>query len=297
MILVVSDAKVLAPLVADYRRTRDVTVLSPRLVPLDLALRLWARGKTDRRYLGEFARRAALDAWFAREVRRLRPDTVVATSLAARRTFAAAKTIGARTVLVLDLPLFRALHRDLDRAAAHWPDRKFLRRFRAPSWALARQEAERVLADLVLVRGAYARSICIADGIAPARIALLPAPSPLHIEAPARPTHRIRLAGLAAARHGIDTALATARFLDKTLVVRIGDGTEPANLEQLGVAIDDSPVDAVICPAICETYAPELRVTGIPVIASPMASLDGTGPDPYDASGFAAACTYMAADC
>ncbi|MDQ3333996.1 MAG: hypothetical protein M4D80_02460 [Myxococcota bacterium] len=289
MILVAAVSPIVEPLVADYRRTRDVTVLAPRLVPADLALRIWARGKTDRRYLGDFARRAALDVWFAREVRRLRPETVIACSLGARCTFAAAKSIGARTMLVLDLPLFRALHRDLDRAATHWPERSFLRRFRAPSWAIARQEAERVLADLVFVRGPYARSICLADGIAPQRLSPLPARATVSIATPARPTHRIRLAGLAAARHGIDTALEAARIAGKTLVVRIGDGTEPSNLRQLGVATDDAPVDAVICPAVCETYAPELRITGIPVIASPMASLDGTGPDPYDASAFAAA--------
>ena len=117
----------------------------------------------------------------------------------------------------------------------------------------------------------------------------LPARPAASIARPARPTNRIRLAGLAAARHGIDTALEAARIAGKTLVVRIGDGTEPSNLRQLGVATDDGPVDAIICPAICETYAPELHATGIPVIASPMASLDGAGPDPYDASAFAAA--------
>jgi len=301
MILVVaaSPGRLLEPLVEDYRRTREVTVISPRfargapLTPLaavDAGLRLLARDRTDRRYLADFAVRSVIDRWAARAVRRLRPDTVVACSLAARRTFAAAKTIGARTVLVLDLPLFRTLHRDLDRAAARWPDRAFLRRFRAPSWALARQEAERVLADLVLVRGSYARSICLADGIAAPRIAALPAPPRPAVTAPTQPTNRIRLAGLAAARHGVDTALAAARLLGKTLVVRIGDGTEPADLvRRRDVAIDDGPVDAIICPAVCETYAPELRVTGIPVIASPMASLDGTGPDPYDIAAFAAA--------
>nr|MDQ3367082.1 hypothetical protein [Myxococcota bacterium] len=92
------------------------------------------------------------------------------------------------------------------------------------------------------------------------------------------------------ARHGIDTALAAARLLGKTLVVRPGEGTEPADLASLpGVAVDDGPVDALICPAICETYAPELRTSGIPLVASPMASADGGGPDPFDAHAFAAA--------
>nr|MBA2542189.1 hypothetical protein [Deltaproteobacteria bacterium] len=186
------------------------------------------------------------------------------------------------------------LHRDLDRAAERWPEHAFLRRFRAPSWAIARQEIERVLADLILVRGPYARALCLEDGIAASRLAPLPLPPAPTIAAPLVRTGRIRLAGLAAARHGIDTALAAARQLGVTLVVRTGEGTEPADLAtQPDVAACDDPsgvpVDAIVCPAICETYASELRTTGIPVIASPMASADGRGPDPYDVSAFAAA--------
>jgi hypothetical protein len=263
---------------------------APPILVVDAVLRAWASDRTDRRYRAEFWLRTAIDAWAATEVRRRKPRVVIAPSLAARRTFAAARAIGATCILVLDVPLLRALHRDLDRAAAVWPDRRFLRRFRAPSWAIARQEAERVLADLVLVRGAYARSLCLADGIPEARLGSLPvspAPAP---EAPAIPTGRIRLAGLAAARHGIDTALAATRNLGLTLVVRTGEGTEPSDLAQHpGIAIDDGPVDAIICPAVCEAYAPELRSTTIPVIASPTASLDGLGPDPYDARAFATA--------
>lgn len=263
---------------------------APSLLAVDAALRAWARDRTDRRYRAEFLLRTAIDAWAARAVLRRKPHIVVACSLAARRTFAAARSIGATCVLVLDVPLLRALHRDLDHAASIWPERSFLRRFRAPSWAIARQEAERVLADLVLVRGAYARSLCLADGIT--RVAMLPAPPAPDVAAPVARTGRIRLAGLAAARHGIDTALAAARSLGLTLVVRQGEGTEPADLARLpGVALDDGPVDAIICPAICETYAPELRASTIPVIASPMASIDGLGPDPYSASAFAAAVT------
>lgn len=291
MIVVVASttSRALDPLVAELRAADAVHVLSPPRV-LGVALRAWARGRTDRRYLAEFALRVAIDRWAAAQVRRLRPSAVVACSLAARATLAIGKQLGARTELVLDLPLFRALHRDLDRAAERWPARAFLRRFRAPSWALARQEAERVLADRIHVRGAYARTLCLADGIAASRIVALPAPPRPRITAPAIPTGRIRLAGLAAARHGVDTALEVARALGKTLVVRVGDGTEPADLaHRPGIACDDGPVDAIICPAICETYAPELRAIGIPVIASPMASIDGAGPDPYDAAAFAAA--------
>ena len=274
---------------AQRRRVPDA-ISAPSLLAVDAGLRAWARGRTDRRYQADFALRAAIDAWAAREVRRRRPRIVIAPSLAARRTFAAARAIGAATVLALDVPLLRALHRDLDRAAAVWPERGYLRRFRAPSWAIARQDAERVLADLVLVRGAYAHALCLADGVPAARLARLPAPPPRACSPPLAPTGRIRLAGLAAARHGIDTALAAARALGRTLVVRVGEGTEPADLaRRAGVAIDDGPVDAIVCPAICETYAAEIQTIGIPVIASPMASPDGGGPDPYDARAFAEA--------
>jgi hypothetical protein len=274
---------------AQRRRVPDATT-APYLLAADAGLRAWARGRTDRRYQADFALRAAIDVWAAREVRRRRPRIVLAPSLAARRTFAAARAVGAATVLVVDVPLLRALHRDLDRAAAVWPERDFLRRFRAPSWAIARQDAERVLADLVVVRGAYAHALCLADGIPAARLAILPAAPPRACSPPVSPTGRIRLAGLAAARHGVDTALAVARALGRTLVVRVGEGTEPADLaRRAGVSIDDGPVDAIVCPAVCETYAAEVQTLGLPVIASPMASLDGTGPDPYDVRAFAEA--------
>ena len=263
---------------------------APHLLAADAALRAWARARTDRRYRADFVLRAAIDAWAAGLVRRHRPRIVIAPSLAARRTFAAARAAGAATVLVLDVPLLRALHRDLDRAARRWPERAFLRRFRAPSWAIARQEAERVMADLILVRGAYAHALCLADGLPEARLARLPRrPGPV-LPAPGAPTGRVRLAGLAAARHGVDTALAAARALGLELVVRVGEGTEPAELARLpGVATDDGPVDAIVCPAICETYPELVRASGVPVIASPMASADGAGPDPFDPGAFAGA--------
>jgi len=260
----------------------------PALIAADAALRAWARDRTDRRYLADFLRRAAIDAWAAAQVRRRQPRIVIAPSLAARRTFAAARAIGAATVLVLDVPLLRALHRDLDLAARRWPARAFLRRFRAPSWAIARQEAERVMADLVLVRGPYAHALCLADGVPEARLARLPQRPPRALPAPLAPTGRIRLAGLAAARHGVDTALAAARALGLDLVVRVGEGAEPADLARLpGVSTAGGPVDAIVCPAVCETYPDEVRAAGVPVIASPMASADGAGPDPFDPAAFA----------
>lgn len=263
---------------------------APSLLAADAALRLWAGADTGRRYQAELWLRAAIDRWAAARVRRERPSVVIAPTLAARRTFAEARSFGARCVLVFDLPLIRRLHDDLDRAAERWPARSFLRRYRAPAWAIAEQDAERVLADEIWVRGPYARASCIADGAPTPRIEIVDGLPAAPISVPARPTGRIRLAGLATARHGIDTALAVTRQLGLTLVVRVGAGSEPPNLAELpGVAVDDAPVDAIICPAICETYPAEVRVTGIPVIASPMASLDGAGPDPYDVHAFARA--------
>src|SRR5207237_7069703 len=114
-------------------------------------------------------------------------------------------------------------------------------------------------ADLVIVRGPYARELCLADGIPASRLALAPAgPPPRGPTSAALPTSlrvdrrsqtppaslRLRLAGLAAARHGVATALEVARTLDAVLVVRTGEGTEPVDLASLpNVAIDDDPVD------------------------------------------------------
>ena len=274
---------------AARRRAGDPALAAPAMFVLDGVLRAWAGAHTDRSYTAELALRRAIDVWAAREVQRRRPTTVVAPTLAARRTLAAARAI-ARAILVLDLPLLRALHRDLDRAAARWPARAFLRRYRAPAWAIARQEAERVLADRILVRGPYARRICLDDGVPEARLGDLPAAPPPEVPAPAARTGRVRLAGLAAARHGIDTALAAARHLGLTLVVRPGEGTEPAELASLpGVATDDGPADAILCPAVCETYPPELRTRAVPVVASLQASPPGAGPDPFDVDAVVAA--------
>jgi hypothetical protein len=278
---------------ARRRVIEGASATAPWMIAVEAAMRVWARDATDRRYLAEFAMRHVIDRWAAREVARRKPEVVVAPSLAARRTFAAAKACGATTVLAMDLPLFRTLHRDLDRAAAVWPERAFLRRFRAPSWAIAAQESERVLADVILVRGAYARKACLEDGIPDGKLGDLTVAPARPMEPAKKRTGRVRLAGLAAARHGVDTALAAARALGLTLVVRVGEGTEPADLAtRPGVTVDAGPVDAVICPAVCETYADEVRAAraaGVPVVASPGASADARGPDPFDADAFAAA--------
>ena len=262
-----------------FARRRAVSA-DLRSTPIGLlggALRAWAGDRADRRYRADFATRMAIDEWAARLVTQRRPTTVIAPSLAARRTFAAARAIGARTELALDIPLLRVLHDDLDRAAARWPGEHFLRRYRAPSSAIARQEAERVLADTILVRGPYARARCLADGIAPSRLEDFPRAVVAASTRAAQPTGRIRLAGVASARGGLPMARAIAAAVGATLVVRIGAATQPSDLANAsGIICDDGPVDALLAPAICENYEDELLAAargGVPIITSPMARL------------------------
>ena len=254
-----------------------------------LAARLWSRGDAERIIHADIAQRALSDRAVALQVRRARPSLVVARSLAARHTLAAARAIGAATVLVLDLPVLRQLAADLDRAAARWPERRFLRRVRPSSEWIAEQEAEWLLADAILVRGAYGRALLQARGVPATAIAPLPPAADAPMLRAVTPTGRVRLAGLATARHGLDVARAACASLGLTLVVRIGQGTEPRDLAALpGIATDDAPVDAVLCPALCEAYPAELaaaRGAGVPVVVSRGAAQVGDQVvDPYDAA-------------
>ena len=273
---------------------------------VELAMRLWSRGRVDRQLRASFATRAAADLWAAARLRRRAVQTVIAPSLGARAAFAEARRRGARTVLVCDLPLLRRLHRDLDLAAEQYPARRFLRRYRADHAVIARQESELVLADVVLVRGAYAREACLELGVEPDRIVAMPpsvtarparqdpaAPPAAPPQTAARPdiahsrrltppapaAGAILLAGLAAARHGVDAALEAVAARGRTLWVRVGEGTEPEDLlTRPGVARAPAAayerlegVAAVIAPAWCECYPPEVAMAvalGVPVIAS-----------------------------
>jgi len=73
---------------------------------------------------------------------------------------------------------------------------------------------------------------------------------------------------------GVDAALAACRAVDRSLRVRVGDGTEPADLlAHRGVtpAADLDGIGAVIAPAWCESYPRELaiaRAHGIPIVAT-----------------------------
>lgn len=243
---------------------------------------------------------------------------MIAPSGAAARSFALASERGARRVLLEDLPGLRQLQDDLDRAAAAHPDCRFLRRYRAPLAVVARQEAEWVLADQLLVRGRFARAVRASAGIDDARIATWPAesadpsaippsppPSPPS-SPPSRASHtttrrRVLLAGLAAARHGSAEALALLRARDDIdLVLRIGEGFEPAELathpRAVPASLDDplAGIDLVIAPSWCETYPPELAAAArrnIPIVATTRAAgiLDAHTVEPGDSASLVAA--------
>lgn len=276
----------------------------------ELALAAWIWRRADRRLRALFWRRDAVDRLAARWLARRRDlRCVIAPSGAAGRSFALAAERGAGRLLLEDLPGLRQLQDDLDRAAAAHPDCHFLRRYRAPLAVVARQEAEWVLADRLLVRGRFARTVRAAAGIDDARIATwpdLPHPPGGHGPPPSstRPVplrRRVLLAGLAAARHGSAEALALLRARDDIeLVLRIGEGFEPAELAshpRATAATASDPlagIDLVIAPSWCETYPPELAAAArrdIPIVATTRASgvLDAHTIQPGDSAGLVAA--------
>ncbi len=249
--------------------------------------RWWAGERVDRRHAVDVSERALVDRWAARRLARavVAPRVVIACSGAAQHTLAIAAGRGARTALVADRPWLRRLHEDLDRAAVALPERAFLRRFRAPRAAIVRQEMERAQADVIAVRGEYARSICVDGGVAPARVVALGLGLGLGEARVAGPGAApmggtLVLAGLACARNGLDAALAAMAAHGAPLRVRVGDGTEPADvLARPGVVTmrGDPFADAlaVLAPAWCESYAPEVaaaRARGVPVIATDAAA-------------------------
>jgi hypothetical protein len=233
----------------------------PRAVRL--AMRAWTRGRADRIIRARLASRAAIDAWLARTLPRDATEVVAPTG-AAWRTFAVAERRGIPRVLIMDMPCLRQLHVDLDRAARALPHRGFLRRYRADRDALVRQESEWVLASKILVRGEYARGVVARAGVS-AEIVPLPCPpiAPrLH-----RPGRAVLLAGLAAARNGVDAAIDACAALGLELRGRTGEGAEAGVVPARGL----DEIGVVIAPAWCESYAPELAAAcaaGIPVIAT-----------------------------
>jgi hypothetical protein len=266
----------------------DATSFQPGWMGVEAVLGLWAGRRTDRLMAARYAKRRATDRMAAFWLDHLRIDItlVVAPSLSARRTFAAAAARGLPRVLIEDLPGLRELHDDLDRAARRWPDSHLLRRYRAPAALVACQEAERVLADLLVVGGRFAEQRRRARGLGRERIAILPgAGQGAGVGADRqvfndRAGPNILLAGSAAARHGVFEALeATGMIPGATLLVRPGEGAEPAALlvsPQVRLSSEEererlSGVDLVLAPAWCECYPPEVPLAarlGLPVVAS-----------------------------
>jgi hypothetical protein len=275
---------------------------SPRTlnVAARVASRAWARGAADRILALRFARRRIAGEMAARALPR-DATAVYAPCGAAEPVFAVARQRGIETILVHDLPCMRELHEDLDLAARRFPECLFLRRFRASRAEIVRQETERVLADRILVRGAHARTIVSSRS----RASIEPLPEPAHpsmrLASPTTPV--FRLAGFAAARNGTNEALAMLDALPHaTLLVRAGEGTEPARLlahPRVRAASDHDAITAVIAPAWCESYSREVAVArelGVPIIATERALgfAHGDVIAPGDVGALTAAATRLA---
>jgi hypothetical protein len=120
----------------------------------ELLARASARGKTAATLRNRVLLRALADRACAFGLRRGRvPGLVVAPSLAARRTFAAAQRAHSRCLLLEDMPDFDSLVDGLDGLARAQPQASFLRNHRPKARDHARQRAERWQADAVAVRG------------------------------------------------------------------------------------------------------------------------------------------------
>lgn len=259
---------------APWRRR---TIAHPtRAVPgwqaVELATRVWTRGRTDRTLAARFALRRMVDGMAARWLP-AEATVVVAPSLGALHTLALARRRGIRTVLLEDLPGLRGLHTDLDAALQAHSESRFLRTFRASQADVRRQEQERVLADVLLVRGLFARDERVRLGHA---VDLL---EPEVVAGPWRPLPKnptLLLAGLATTRSGVVEALTALEGSGATLRVRVGEGQEPADLLQRpGVeVVRGNPlagVDAVLAPAWVESHAPEVVAAvraGLPVVGT-----------------------------
>ncbi|WP_394851084.1 hypothetical protein [Pendulispora rubella] len=276
---------------------------------------LLALAGTDagRRMTARFAARRGADAWAARtlEATLQTGAEVTAPTCGALGTFAEARRRGLRTVLMHDLPMLRPMHADLDRAALVHPRCAFLRRYRAPASMVARQEAEYVLADVIHVRGHFAREQLMARGIPAARLRALPSPEgpmPTRRAGNGQNMHRVMLlAGLATARNGtMELRAALAAQPRWTAVVRAGEGLDPPDLlahPRIRVATRAEierldGIDVVVAPSWCESHAPEVARAawlGVPVVATHRAAgfidlaVAGVEIAPGDAAGLAAA--------
>jgi hypothetical protein len=278
-----------ATLLARFAAVSTTEVLTPESERLPLRLRAFGRlaraagrlgalaspgaralvsGLNQRRMLGQWAV-AALPS------RPRHGVTVVAPSLAAREVFARAHQRGLRTALFLDLPHLLALHVDLDRAMLRFPEDGYLRHFRAPAWAIARQRAELELADEVLVRGDYAAS-AVTPRLRPQQqlAVIAPAPSGPLLALDRSAGAPLLLAGPAAGRSGFAIAAAAATAVGRPLLARRSAATEPHYLSAAAYPavrwLDGElpAVAAVLAPALCEAFVHLQAPVGLPIVGS-----------------------------
>lgn len=271
----------------DQRVTKTATP-SYGFTAFELAGRLYSRGKRDRMFQSQFALRQLGSLWAARTKELADAGHIMAPSLAARRLFT--KRPNVETTLLLDLPIFRTMHEDLELAAKRHPECSYLRRYRAPSWAIVEQESEIAIADHIIVRGRFAKEEVIRLGVSPSRVTVIETPcTSIRSRRVRTPGElRILLPGLAAARHGsaeLLSVLVSRPWL--RVFLRPGEGSEPAGLlshPQVHTATAETlaNVDAVVAPSLCEAYFEEVQVavaSGIPTISTER----GAGAAPHDA--------------
>lgn len=224
---------------------------------------------------------------------RIAGPEVTARSLSALSTFASARRMGIRTRLLLDLPLLRELHTDLDRAAAAHPSAGFLRNFRASDRWIVRQEREFALADTIEVRGAWVACKLRDRGFNP-----YPAVQSFPTRKPTSEARTLLLAGPAIGRAGLFEAAAAIRELPgMTLLVRPIDVTPPEILDHPRIRAATAAerkhlvgVDRVLAPSWVEAYSPEVATAsskGIAIIGTrrAMGFFDGQEVAPGDVAG------------
>ncbi len=261
------------------RRADGVQVLTlPGWSVVEGMRRLYARS-TAARYRSHFVLRQHLSRIAAQRLPRS-VKTVIAPSLAARELFAVARRQGARCVLVEDLPSLRQLCSDLDRAAQQHPQARFLSNHRPSAAHVARQEAERLLADERWVRGPFTTALLAEAGLGSEPLVPRAGWCEVH-EARPLTGRTLLLAGGATARAGVYEALAALEARPQwTLLARGGEGTEPVarrhpRVRLLSGAASLQGVVAVLAPAWSEHHAAELEAAsreGVPVIASDRAA-------------------------
>ena len=172
---------------------------------------------------------------------------IVAPSLAAQRTFARLR--GAQRVLMVDLPMLRELHEDLDCAARALPRCEYLRHHRASQAVLVQQLEECQLATRVLVRNRFAGRIVKQVGVDAEPMATAGEPEEPLLRAMAG-GERVLLAGSTASRHGLEVALVAMACLPQVqLVARFSVGSDTSSLKhpRLTVLQRDEPLPPVSC--------------------------------------------------